>query len=220
MLDNKIYSKVFMWLFVGLLITFGVGYGLQVLLVNNAELMSKFINNTTLWIFIIAELVIALVLSLGIKKLNPTLTKLLYIIYSIISGVAFSGIFLVFKMSSIIIVFAVTAVIFGLFAFIGSKLNINLAKFGTYLLIALLGIIIVSIINIFIGSNTLTLIISIVSILVFTLYIGYDIKIIKELANDSEINEENIAIYGAFQLYLDFINIFIRLLQLFGDMKD
>ena len=220
MLDNKVYSKVFMWLFVGLLITFGVGYGLQALLQTNAELMSKFVNNTTLWIFIIAELVIAFVLSLGIKKLNPAVAKILYIIYSIISGVSFAGIFMVFKMSSIIIVFLVTAVIFGLFAFIGSKLNINLAKFGTYLFIALIGIIIISIINVFIGSDALTLGISIASILIFTLYIGYDIKIIKALGEDPDINEENLAIYGAFQLYLDFINIFIRLLQLFGDLKD
>ena len=219
MLNNKLYSKVFMWLFIGLLITFGIGYGFELLLTNNVGIATKVLNDKTLWIFIIAELAIAFILGLGIKKLNPTVAKLLYILYAIISGISFSAVFMIFKLSSILIVFLVTAIIFGLFAVIGSKLNVDLSKFGTYLFIALIGIIIISIINIFIGSSMLSLGISIASIVIFTLYIGYDIKIIKELAN-SDIDEENVAIYGAFQLYLDFINIFIRLLELFGDTKD
>ena len=162
---------------------------------------------------------LAIALSAGLKKFNPIITKILYLIYTAITGITFAAIFMYFQMSSIILIFLVSAIIFAVFAIVGSKLNIDLSKFGLYLFIALIGVIIVSIINIFIGSSQLNMFISAVAILVFTLYIGYDIKKIQALLAE-DINEENIAVYGAFQLYLDFINIFIRLLELFGKAKD
>ena len=218
-MDNKIYSKVFLWLFVGLLITFGIGYGMQYIVLNNENIAKIIFNNVGFWIIIILEIVIAIFLSARIAKMSSTTAKILYILYSIITGVTFSAIFIMFKLSSIVFIFLVTSVIFGIFAVIGSKLKIDLSKFGIYLFIALIGIIIVEIINIFIGSTTLEMVIAAVSILIFTLYIGYDIKKIQFLSN-KDIDEDNIAIYGAFQLYLDFINIFIRLLELFGNAKD
>lgn len=218
-MDNEIYTKVFTWLVVGLLVTFGVGYGLNMVFTNNTELALKVFSGPALWIIIIVELILAIALAAGLKKFSPTVTKLLYLIYTAITGVTFAAIFMYFQMGSIIFIFGVTAVIFALFAIIGSKLNIDLSKFGLYLLIALIGVIIVSIINIFIGSSQLDMFISAVAILVFTLYIGYDIRIIKQLL-ETDIDKDNIAVYGAFQLYLDFINIFIRLLRLFGKAKD
>lgn len=218
-MDNKIYTKVFAWLVIGLLVTFGVGYGLNVVFTNNLELAVKVFTGPTFWIIIIVELVLAIALGAGLKKFNPIITKILYLIYTAITGLTFSTIFMYFEMGSIIFIFAVTAVIFALFAIIGSKLNIDLSKFGIYLLIALIGVVVVSIINIFIGSSQLQMFISAITILIFTLYIGYDIRKIKALL-DTDIPEDNIAVYGAFQLYLDFINIFIRLLELFGKAKD
>ena len=218
-MNNTIYTKVFAWLVIGLLVTFGVGYGLNIFFINNIEIAAKVFNGGAFWIIVIIELVLAVVLSLGLKKFNPTVTKLLYLLYTAITGVTFSALFMYFQMSSIILIFGVTAIIFALFAIIGSKLNVDLSKFGLYLLIALIGVIIVSIINIFIQSSQLSMFVSAIAILIFTLYIGYDIKKIGALL-DSEIDEENIAVYGAFQLYLDFINIFIRLLELFGKARD
>lgn len=218
-MDNKIYTKVFAWLVIGLLVTFGVGYGLNVVFTNNLELAVKVFTGPAFWIIIIVELVLAIALGAGLKKFNPIITKILYLIYTAITGLTFSTIFMYFEMGSIIFIFAVTAVIFALFAIIGSKLNIDLSKFGIYLLIALIGVVVVSIINIFIGSSQLQMFISAITILIFTLYIGYDIRKIKALL-DTDIPEDNIAVYGAFQLYLDFINIFIRLLELFGKAKD
>ena len=215
-MDNKIYSKVFLWLFVGLLITFGIGYGTQYLALNNENIANIVYSNIGFWIIIILDIAIAIFLSARISKMSSTTAKILYIIYCMINGITFSAIFLTFKLSSIIFIFLVTAIIFGIFAVIGSKLNVDLSKFGIYLFIALIGIIIVEIINIFIGSSTLEMIVAAISILVFTLYIGYDIKRIQVLSN-TEIDEDNVAIYGAFQLYLDFINIFIRLLEIFGE---
>ena len=218
-MDNKIYTKVFAWLVIGLLVTFGVGYGLNVVFTNNLELAVKVFTGPTFWIIIIVELVLAIALGAGLKKFNPIITKILYLIYTAITGLTFSTIFMYFEMGSIIFIFAVTAVIFALFAIIGSKLNIDLSKFGIYLLIALIGVVVVSIINIFIGSSQLQMFLSAITILIFTLYIGYYIRKIKALL-DTDIPEDNIAVYGAFQLYLDFINIFIRLLELFGKAKD
>ena len=218
-MNNKLYSKVFGWLFIGLLITFAVGYGTNIILINNLDLAVKVFTGYWFWIIIIVELLLAVVLSLGLRKFNSTITKLLYILYTAITGITFSTIFMYFKMDSIIIIFLITSLIFGLFAIIGSKLQIDLSKFGLYLFIALIGVIVVSIINIFIGSSQLNMLVSAVSILIFTLYIGYDIRKVQQL-NETDIDEENIAVYGAFQLYLDFINIFIRLLELFGKSND
>ena len=218
-MDNKIYSKVFLWLFIGLLITFSLGYGFQYLLLNNTKIAEMIFSNSGFWIIIILELVIAFILSSRIHKMNSTTAKLLYILYCSISGITFTAIFMLFKLSSIIFIFLVTAILFGIFALIGSKLNIDLRKFGTYLFIALISIIIVEIINIFLGNTTIDMIVSAAVILIFTLYIGYDIKKVEALRS-TDIDEDNIAIYGAFQLYLDFINIFIRLLELFGNSRD
>ncbi len=218
-MNNKLYSKVFGWLFIGLLITFAVGYGTNIILINNLDLAVKVFTGYWFWIIIIVELLLAVVLSLGLRKFNSTITKLLYILYTAITGITFSTIFMYFKMDSIIIIFLITSLIFGVFAIIGSKLQIDLSKFGLYLFIALIGVIVVSIINIFIGSSQLNMLVSAVSILIFTLYIGYDIRKVQQLT-ETDIDEDNIAVYGAFQLYLDFINIFIRLLELFGKSND
>ena len=219
MKDNNIYSKTFIWLGIGLLITFIIGYGVNFLAEHNEQIANLLFQKPSLLIVLLAEIIVAIILSVRITKLSPTGAKILYILYCCLSGLTFSTIFLQFKLTSIIIIFLITSVLFVLFAIIGKNLNIDLSKFGTYLLIALIGSVIMLIVNIFLRSAMLNTILSIVSILIFTLYIGYDIKKIKALQN-TDINEENIAIYSAFQLYLDFINIFIRLLELFGDSKD
>ena len=218
-MDNKIYSKVFMWLFFGLLITFSIGYCSKLYLLNNLDVAVKIFSGYGFWIIIAIQLILAIVLNLGLRKFSSTVSTILYILYTALTGLTFSTIFIYFQMSSIIIIFLITAVIFGLFALIGSKLNVNLNKFGIFLLIALIGIVIVSLINIFIGSSQLEMIISAVVILIFTLYIGYDIRKIPALI-EAGIEEEKVAVYGAFQLYLDFINIFIRLLEIFGKAND
>ena len=115
-------------------------------------------------------------------------------------------------------IFGVTALIFAFLAFLGDKMDIDVSKMGRILLFTLLGIIIVSIINLFIGSSSLELLLCIVSIIVFMGYVIYDLKIIEPLAR--EYGEEKVAVYGAFQLYIDFINLFIRLVELFGDRRD
>lgn len=212
--DNKIFSKVFMWMFIGLAITFGVGYYVSL----NENMLYNVFSKYYIF-FIIAELIVVIVLSARIRKLQPLTAKILFCAYSFLTGLTFSSVFVVYNLTSIVYVFGITSLIFLVFALIGYFTKIDLSKLGTYLFMILVGVIICSIINIFVGSETFDLGISIVCLIVFIAYIAYDIQVIKK--NMYLIpNEENLAIYGALQLYLDFINIFLRLLQFFGNRRD
>lgn len=214
MLDNKIFSKVFMWMFIGLAITFGTGYYVSV---NPNMLFNVF--GSYYWILIIAEIVVVIWLSARIRKMKPMTAKILFCLYSFLTGLTFSSIFVVYQVTSIVYVFGITSIIFLIFALIGYFTKIDLTKLGTYLFMALLGVIICSIINIFVKSSAFDLGLTIICLIIFIAYIAYDIQIIKR--NLYMITEEdNLAIYGALQLYLDFINIFLRLLQLFGKARD
>lgn len=212
--SNKIFSKVFFWMFIGLAITFGVGYYVSF---NEAMLYNVF--SKYYMFLIIAELIVVIVLSARIRKMQPTTAKILFCLYSFITGLTFSSVFVVFDIMSIIYVFGITALIMLLFAAIGHYTKIDLTKFGVYLFMILLGIIICSIINMFVGSETFDLTLTIICLVVFIVYIAYDVQVIKRNLYQIE-DEENLAIYGALQLYLDFINIFLRLLQLFGKSRD
>ena len=212
--SNKLFSKVFFWMFIGLAITFGIGYYVSV----NANMLYN-VFNTYYWFLVIAELVVVIVLSARIRKMKPTTAKIMFCLYSFITGLTFSSIFVVYNITSIVYVFGITSLIFLIFALIGYYTKIDLTKIGVYLFMILFGIIICSIINIFVGSQTFDLALTIICLIVFIIYIAYDMQVIKR--NLYLIPEEdNLAIYGALQLYLDFINIFLRLLQLFGRNND
>lgn len=212
-MKKEIYPKLFTWLFVGLLITFIGGYSLSL----NQELMYPLLTIGYIPIAI-TEIVVAIVLSARIYKMQPITAKILYILYSLLTGVTFSVIFVEFELQSVMSVFLVTSLLFGLLAFYGYITKRDLSKIGNILFIMLIGIIVVSIINIFVGSSSLSLGISILGVIIFMGYIIYDMNNIKYLENN--IDEDKAAVYGAFQLYLDFINLFIRLLEFFGKRKD
>lgn len=212
--NTQVYPKMFTWLFIGLLITFASGYALTL----NEQLMIQVLALGILPIAII-EIVIALVLGIRLAKMHPLTMKILYIIYSILTGVTFSVIFVAFEVSSLISIFIITAIIFALLAFYGYTTKRDLTKIGTIALIALLGIIIGGILNIFIFKSTMfDTVLTMLGVLIFIAYIAYDVNKVKQLM--LAIGEEKAAVYGAFQLYLDFINLFIRLLELFGKRRD
>ena len=195
-LNSELYPKMFTWLFIGLLITFASGYALTL----NVPLMLNVLSIGILPIAI-AEIVIALVLGIRLAKMNPLTMKILYIVYSILTGVTFSVIFVVFEVSSLISIFIITAII------------------GNIALIALIGIIVGGLLNMLIfKSSMFDTALTIVGALIFIAYIAYDVNKVKQLM--LVIGEERAAVYGAFQLYLDFINLFIRLLELFGKRRD
>lgn len=211
-MENKLISKVFIWMFVGLLVTFLTGYFIS----SNERMLLTVFSTGSYILFAIIELVLVIVLSARIRKLKSSTCKVMFLLYSFVSGLTFSSIFITYKMISIIYVFLIAALIFGIFGLIGYKTKVDLTKLGTYLFMGLLATIIVSIINIFVGNQTLDLILSIVIILIFVGVTAYDIQKIKHMSSSS-IPKENLAIYGALELYLDFINIFLNLLRLFGD---
>ncbi len=214
---QEVYTKVFAWMFLGLLLTFGTGFTVA----NNFKLLEMIFQGPTVWILMIAEFAIAIFLSARIYKMSSTTASICFIIYTILTGLTFSSIFVVYKLSSIIFIFGLTAVIFGIFAFLGAVLKIDLTKFGTYLFMILIGIIISQIVNIFLKSQIFDLVTTSIGIIVFMLYVAYDMQKVKQMCEyNSGLSATNLAIIGALELYLDFINIFIKLLRLLGKSRD
>lgn len=213
-MQNKIFSKIYGWMFIGLLISFITGYYVS----TNTNMLYNIFSTNMYWLLIIIEIIVVIWLSAGIKKMNIITAKTLYVLYSILTGLTLSTIFIAFKMSSIIFVFGITSIMFAIMSLIGTITKIDLTKLGTILFMGLIGIIIASLINIFIGSQVFDLGITIIGIIIFTLYIAYDVQKIKYIATN--LDEDKAAIICAFELYLDFINLFIKLLRLFGKSKD
>lgn len=213
--ENKIFPKVFIWMFIGLLVTFGVG---AFVTSNENMVYNIYENGLYIWL-VIAQLVVVIWLSARLHKMKEMTATILFLLYSFLTGLTFSAVFVCFDLGSIMMIFGVTALVFGIFACLGYFTKMDLTKWGTYLLMALLGIIIVSIINIFMQNETMDLVLCCIGILVFVAYVAYDMQKIKLLASTME-NEHKVAIIGALELYLDFINLFLRLLELFGKSND
>lgn len=214
---SKFFTKVYLWMFIGLLVSGAVAYYTSVT-PGIRGLVYSYFN----W-FLILELVVVIAFTALRKKVSPLVAKILFIVYSVVSGLTLSSIFLVYRLDSIGMVFLSSALMFGLMALYGYITKTNLSSFGKVLIFALLAVIIMSLINMFIGNGTFGIVISIISIVVFLGLTAYDMQSLKAMYNYYENDEaelDKVSIYGALDLYLDFINIFLRLLQLFGKSRD
>ncbi len=214
-MNNKIFAKTFLWMFVGLLVTFGTGLVVSL----NENMIVNIFSGWTYLILAIVELALVIFLSARVIKMKSTTAKICFLLYSFVSGLTFSSIFIFYKIASIIYVFLIAAILFGLFGLIGYFTKLDLSKFGTILFMGLIAVILCSIVNIFIGSAGFNLGISIITVLIFLGFTAYDIQKIKSFT-EYNIEADNLAIIGALTLYLDFINIFIRLLSIFGKNRD
>lgn len=212
---KSVLSKVFLWMFLGLLVTFGTGYYVS----TQENMLYNIFSDGMYFALVITEFILVIILSARVRKMNSMTAKIMFLLYSFVTGLTFSSIFIAFRMDSIIFVFLIAAILFGIFAFIGHFTKLDLTKIGTYLLMALFGIILCVIVNLFLNNDTLDLIISCISIVVFLGFTAYDIQKIKLLSYEYE-NTDNLAIIGALELYLDFINIFLDLLRIFGKSND
>ena len=214
---SKFFTKVYLWMFVGLLLSTISSY---FTFINPA--MNSFVYNA-FGLILIIELIVVITFSLLRRKVSPMGAKIMFIVYSIISGLTLSSIFIVYKLSSIITVFLSAAVMFGLLALYGYFTNQDLTSFGKLLIFGLLAVVIMSIINIFVTSQSFDITISIISIIIFLGLTAWDMQNLKKIyyyyENDYEALDKS-AIYGALDLYLDFINIFLDLLRLFGKSRD
>ncbi len=209
---KNLFYRVFLWLFIGLLITFTTGYVVSL----NQNMMINIFSGITMYILILLELGIGIFLSLRVWNMKGSTATCLYIFYTFLTGLTLSAIFIKYQITTIMFIFVVAAVLFGIFAILGKLLKLDLTKISTFLLMMLIGIIVLGIVNIFIGSSMLNTIISCVSLIVFLGYTAYDINKIKQMIGYKGEKEQNLAIVGAFSLYLDYIHIFIDLLNLFG----
>ena len=212
---NKVISQSFLWMFVGLMVTFLTGYVVSM----NANMIQSVFSPAMLIVLVLIELGLAIFFIARLRKMSPTSAKICFLLYSFVSGLTFSSIFIEYKLTSIIFVFGIAAVVFLIFGAIGYFLNIDLSKLGVILFMGILAVILYGILNIFIKSSAFNLGIVILSLLVFFGYTAYDVQKIKNTLM-TEMDPDVVAIYGAFELYLDFINIFINLLKLIGDAKD
>lgn len=216
---NSFFTKVFLWMFLGLIITFGTALFLSTVAI---ELFVQVLIAPYVFLgIILLQLALVFIITLLFNKLSTPILGFLFLLYSFFTGITFAAIFLVFELESIIFIFGLTAFLFALLAIIGYTTKADLSKLGVILFVALIGIILSSIINIFLQNSFFDMIISAVAVIIFLGLIAYDIQKLKNIC-DSGINDESknkIAIRGALSLYLDFINLFINLLKLFGKRR-
>ena len=214
-MKKKLLPKVFMWLFVGLLITFASGFFIS----TNTKMLENIYSHNLSWIFLVLQIVVCFVLVAKINTLNKNVAICLYLFYTFLSGLTISFIFETYKIDSIIIIFLITSILFGIFAIIGKYTKIDLTKFWVYLLIGLISIIVLSIINVFVLSEKINIFLCILGIAVFLGYIAYDVQRITKADQLDNVEDSAYPIIFALNLYIDFINIFLDLLNLFGDYK-
>jgi len=176
------------------------------------------------WILCIAEIILVLVLSAKIRTISVGAATAGFIAYSVIDGITLSSVFLIFQMDSIAAAFLGSALMFGIMSFYGATTKRDLTKLGSILFMALIGLIIASVVNMFWANSTLYWIVTYAGVLIFVGLTAYDAQAIKNLylnMNDgASETRRKLAVLGALTLYLDFINLFLFLLRIFGGRRD
>ena len=212
--------KVFVWMTLALAITGLTAYGVAT---SPTILSLIFSSKVTFFGLIIAEFALVFAISGAINRLSLSTATMLFILYSVINGATLSSIFFAFSVATIGKVFFITAGTFGAMALVGYTTKTDLTSMGKLLFMALLGIIIASVVNMFVASSGLDLILSYVGVLVFVGLTAYDTQKIKQMcqaAPDAGESAQKLALIGALSLYLDFINLFLYLLRIFGNNRD
>lgn len=220
---NVYISKVFGTMFLGLLIT-----AISALFVaTNETMMSIFYGNSLVFVMLIAELVIVFALSARIQKISYATAQLMFYVYAIVNGITLASIFYVYEIGTIYTAFFTTAISFGVMAIYGMVTKKDLTRIGSILIMLLVGVLVASVINMilgfFINTQQFDLILSFVAVAVFVGLVAYDTQKLKSYyyssLNDYQM-QRKIGIIGALSLYLDFINIFLYLLRIFGNKRN
>jgi len=213
--ENKILAKTFKWMSLGLFLS-----GVTSILVAFNPSWYQFILGSSFTFFglIILELALVWYLSARILKISKSTAQALFVAYALLNGLTLSIIFFAYEFISIINIFFSAALMFAALAYYGARTKKDLTSFGRLAFFGLIGLIIATLINWLISNVLLDLILSYVGVIIFTILTAYDVQKIKKLARSLEMqnNSERIVIIGALQLYLDFINLFLYLLRIFG----
>ena len=217
-LTNSVMRRVYFKMFLAMVVTavtsmFVAG--------NEAILTMIFSNRMAPIVLLVLQVGVVLVLSGRIHKLSTPVASLLFYLYSVLTGVVFSVILLVYTASSIAYTFFITAGVFAAMSIYGYFTSNDLSRMGSILFMALIGLIVCSLVNIFVNSSTMDWIISFAGVLIFIGLTAWDTQKIKQMtqyADQSMVGK--IATLGALNLYLDFVNLFLYLLRFFGDSRD
>ena len=225
-LAKTFMANVFIWMFTALAISAVFAF----LFANNESLLSLLVTQTETgaslsllgYVVMFAPLGFVLLMGFGFNRLSAPAMTILFILYAAINGISLSFILLAYTASSILGCFIAASLMFGIMAVMGYVTKQDLTSFGRIMMMGLIGIIIASVINWFMGSETMDYIISIIGVAVFTGLTAYDVQKLKHIGMGVEregmpaVSVKKMAIYGALSLYLDFILIFVHLLRLFG----
>lgn len=218
---RTLMGKVYLWMTLALAVT-----GLTSLYVASSPglVQSIFASRGTFWLLVIAELALVFILSARIMKMSFSTAGIMFALYSVLNGVTMSFIFIAYTSTSIATAFFVTAGMFAAMSFLGFVTKKDLSSFGSFFTMALIGLIIASVVNIFLNSSVMYWIITYVGVLLFVGLTAYDTQKIKQMLIEygDEVNDstQKLALIGSLSLYLDFINLFLYILRLFGNNKE
>ena len=218
---RTLMGKVYLWMTLALAVT-----GLTSLYVASSPglVQSIFASRGTFWLLVIAELALVFILSARIMKMSFSTAGIMFALYSVLNGVTMSFIFIAYTSTSIATAFFVTAGMFAAMSFIGFVTKKDLSSFGSFFTMALIGLIIASVVNIFLNSRVMYWISTYEGVLLFVGLTAYDTQKIKQMLIEygDEVNDstQKLALIGSLSLYLDFINLFLYILRLFGNNKE
>ena len=214
--ERAMFRSVFGWMFVGLLLT-----AASSLWVVTSPAMQQLVlgNPFAVWILFIAEILLVVNLSARLTRLSPAAAAASFLIFSLLNGLSLSGIAFMYTRASIAEAFAVGGGMFGAMALFGAVTSRDLTSWGSFFFMGLIGILLIGLVNIFLHSPALSFAYSVIGVFVFVGLTAYDTQTIKRMATVSGPMRENVAIIGALRLYLDFVNLFLMLLRLFGNRR-
>ncbi len=212
---QEVIKKAFLYMVAALVVTAVAAFTAQ-----SGNMLKWVVSGVNFYILLVAELVVALVSNVMIKKGNAVLTAILFTVYSYLTGLTLGVVMLAYTGTSVASVFVITAVTFGIMGVYGLVTDADLSSVGSLCMMGLIGIILATIVNIFLGNETLDMIISWIGIAIFVGLTAYDTQKIKKNARyDQGDRVAVVALAGAFELYLDFINLFLRLLRVMGKRR-
>lgn len=216
---NTVLKKVYVRMFLGLLIAAFCALGVAS---SDAAYAFFIVNRWMYWGMFIGMLAMAWILPARLTRMSTSTMLIMFLIFSALMGTSLAAVFRVYEIGTICYTFFITSGVFGAMSVYGYFTKTDLSKMGTYLIMALFGLIIASIVNIFVGSSTLMWIVSIVGVLIFVGLTAWDTQQIKRIAgaNLDPALSDKLATLGALNLFLDFINLFLFLLQIFGGSRD
>jgi len=214
-LAQAFLTQSFFWMFLGLLVTTGVGF-----LISSLPQETLFKYTGLALPLLLVQLAVAFVLSLAIRKISATVGLLLFFVYAAITGVTLGFVLLTYELGSIVAAGSSAAAVFGAAAIYGTVTKRDLSSLGRYLFMGLAGLLVAMLVNLFVGWNWLSFGISVAGVVIFTVLTAYDVQKIQrgDYAAWAGSMEKG-AVMGAFKLYLDFINLFFMLLRLFGNSR-